>query len=280
MGFVISRPLIFFYLSGLAIFFFFGCAHKTGHDKPDSFDSKTVSSGSQIQAAAPSAKDSPDLEKEDDVFDEFEEEFQSKSIQIADPLAPFNKAMFYFNDKFYFWFLKPIIRGYAAIFPEFARTGVRNFFRNIFTPIRFTNSLLQGKSIAAGNELTSFFVNSTVGILGFGAPAQSKHKIALSDEDLGQTFGAYGIGNGFYIVWPILGPSSLRDTVGFVGDGFLNPISYVDPTEAAITISFYDRVNETSFRIGEYESIKEAAIDPYVAIRNGYVQFRNAKIAE
>jgi phospholipid-binding lipoprotein MlaA len=277
---MISRLPIFFYVSGLALFFFFGCAHKTAHDKSGSFDSKTVSSDSQIQTAAPTAKDSPDLEKKDDVFDEFEKEFQGKSIQIADPLAPFNKAMFYINDKFYFWFLKPITRGYTAIFPEFARTGVRNFFRNIYTPIRFTNSLLQGKGTAAGNELASFFVNSTWGILGFGAPAQSKLKIALSDEDLGQSFGAYGIGNGFYIVWPFIGPSSLRDTVGLVGDRFLNPISYVDPTEASIAISFYDRVNETSFRIGEYESIKEAAIDPYDAIRNGYIQFRNAKIAE
>ena len=92
--------------------------------------------------------------------------------------------------------------------------------------------------------------------------------------------GAYGIGNGFFIVWPFIGPSTLRDTVGFVGDGFLNPISYVDPAEASIAIRFYDRVNETSFRIGEYEAIKEAAIDPYDAIRNGYIQFRKAKIAQ
>ena len=219
-------------------------------------------------------------EIEDEDFAFLEETAEPQQIQMADPLAPFNKAMFYFNDKFYFWFLKPITRGYATIFPEFARTGVRNFFRNIFTPIRFTNSLLQGKGKAAGNELASFVVNSTWGILGFGAPAQNKLKIALSNEDLGQTFGAYGIGNGFYIVWPFIGPSTVRDTFGFVGDRFLNPISYVEPTEASIAISFYDRVNETSFRIGEYESIKEAAIDPYDAIRDGYIQYRKAKIAE
>ena len=277
---MISRQLIFFYISGLALFFFFGCAHKTAHDKSGSFDSKTVSSNSQIQAAAPSAKDSPDLEKEDDVFDEFEEEFQSKSIQIADPLAPFNKAMFYFNDKLYFWFLKPLARGYRFIFPGFIRNGVKNFFRNIYTPIRFTSCLLQGKGTAAGNEFASFFINSTWGVLGFGEPAQKKLKFKLSDEDLGQTFGAYGIGNGFYIVWPVLGPSTLRDSVGSVGDRYLNPIFYVDPTGAAIGIWFYDRLNETSFRIGEYEAIKQAAIDPYGAIRDGYIQFRNAKVEE
>jgi phospholipid-binding lipoprotein MlaA len=117
-------------------------------------------------------------------------------------------------------------------------------------------------------------------VLGFGEPAQKKLRFKLSDEDLGQTFGAYGIGNGFYIVWPVLGPSTLRDSVGSVGDHFLNPISYVDPTGAAIGIWFYDRLNETSFRIGEYEAIKQAAIDPYDAIRDGYIQFRNAKVEE
>ncbi len=72
----------------------------------------------------------------------------------------------------------------------------------------------------------------------------------------------------------------MRDTVGSVGDRFLNPVSYLDSTEASIAISLYDRLNETSFRIGEYEAIKAAAINPYDAIRNGYIQFRNAKIAE
>jgi phospholipid-binding lipoprotein MlaA len=262
IGFMIGRPLILLYVSGLALLFFSGCAHRTAKDQTGPVDLKNVSSVSQIQKSSSPEKVSPDLDERDDVFDEFEEEYKGKSIQVADPLAP------------------PLARGYTFIFPGVIRTGVKNFFRNIFTPIRFTNSLLQGKGTAAGNEFASFFVNSTWGILGFGAPAQKKLKIPLSDEDFGQTFGAYGIGNGFYIVWPVIGPSTLRDSVGLVGDRFLNPISYVDPTRLAIGIWFYDRLNETSFRIGEYEAIKEAAIEPYDAIRDGYIQFRKAKVAE
>lgn len=277
---MITRRFIFLYLFGLALFFFFGCAHKTGHGTPAAPETKTISSDSQIQAAAPAAQNSPELKKKDDVFDEFEKEFQSKSIQIADPLAPWNRLMFHVNDKLYFWFLKPLARGYRFVFPGFMRNGVKNFFRNIYTPIRFTSCLLQGKGKAAGNEFASFIINSTWGVLGFGEPAQKRLQIKLSDEDLGQTLGAYGIGNGFYIVWPVLGPSTLRDSVGSAGDGYLNPISYVDPTEAAIGIWFYDRLNETSFRIGEYEAIKQAAVDPYVAVRDGYIQFRKAKVAE
>lgn len=277
---MIGRPLILFYVSVLVMLFFSGCAHRTVKDQTGPVELKNVSSVSPIQKSSSPEKVSPELGEKDDVFDEFEEEYKGKSIQVADPLAPWNRLMFHVNDKLYFWFLKPLARGYTFIFPGVIRTGVKNFFRNIFTPIRFTNSLLQGRSTAAGHEFASFIFNSTWGVLGFGEPAQKKLKIPLSDEDFGQTFGAYGIGNGFYIVWPVIGPSTLRDSVGLVGDRFLNPISYVDPTSLAIGIWFYDRLNETSFRIGEYEAIKEAAIEPYEAIRDGYIQFRKAKVAE
>jgi len=100
------------------------------------------------------------------------------------------------------------------------------------------------------------------------------------EEDLGQTLGSYGIGNGFYIVWPILGPSTLRDSMGMVGDWFLNPVSYVEPTETYLEIRAVETVNETSFKIGDYESLKEAAIDPYVALRNAYIQHRKKKVEE
>ncbi len=269
-----------FYLTGVALFFICGCAHKTADDQSSFLDPKTVPPVSQIKESPPPEKAAPAIEKKDDVFEEFEQEYKGQLIQVADPLAPFNKVMFVFNDRLYFWFLKPLAQGYAAIFPKFARTGVKNFFRNLLTPIRFTNALLQGKSTAAGNEFASFIFNSTWGVGGFGEPAQKKLKIPLSDEDLGQTFGAYGIGNGFYIVWPILGPSTLRDSVGKLGDGFLNPLAYIESTEVAIAVWFYDRLNETSFRIGEYEAIKKAAIEPYTAIRDGYIQFRNAQINE
>jgi len=121
-------------------------------------------------------------------------------------------------------------------------------------------------------------LNSTVGVLGFGNPAKKYPKLSPSEEDLGQTLGVYGIGNGFYVVLPFLGPSTLRDSVGLVGDGFLNPVYYVKPMEAALGIKAYEILNETSFKIGDYESLKKAAINPYEALRDAYIQHRTSKV--
>lgn len=104
--------------------------------------------------------------------------------------------------------------------------------------------------------------------------------ITLEDEDLGQTLGSYNIGDGFYLVLPVLGPSTLRDTLGSVGDMFITPVTYVNPWELHWGMRGVDTVNSTSFKIGEYEALKDAALDPYVAMRNAYIQGRRAKIEE
>ncbi|MBW2597833.1 MAG: VacJ family lipoprotein [Deltaproteobacteria bacterium] len=216
-------------------------------------------------------------DKSDEDF--FEDEFEEDKVQVADPLSPWNRAMFHFNDKLYFWAVKPLARGYKAIAPDFIRTGVKNFFRNITTPIRLVNCMLQAKGKAAAIEFSRFFVNTTIGVLGFGSPADKYPKLAPPDsEDLGQTLGNYGLGNGFYLVWPILGPSTLRDSIGRAGDFFLDPVSYVEPTEASVGIRAFDTVNNTSFHIGDYEALKKSAIDPYTALRNIYLQVRENKI--
>jgi phospholipid-binding lipoprotein MlaA len=122
-------------------------------------------------------------------------------------------------------------------------------------------------------------VNTLWGIGGILDPASSKDiNLSKQDEDFGQTLGAYGIGQGFYINWPIFGPSSPRDTVGLVADAFLTPYHYLSPWYAGTGVWTYDKVNDTSLNIGDYESLKEAAIDPYVAIRDAYVQYRLKKI--
>jgi phospholipid-binding lipoprotein MlaA len=197
---------------------------------------------------------------------------------VADPLEGFNRAMFLVNDRLYFWMLKPVTRGYRAVIPLEIRTGVSNFFSNLAAPIRVVNSLLQGKPRIAGAEVTRFMFNTTVGVLGFGDPAMQFPSLNPDPEDLGQTLGHYGIGDGFYIVWPLLGPSTLRDSVGDIGDRFLSPISYVDPQEASFALSGYKMVNTLSFRIGDYEALKQAALDPYQAMRNGYIQLRQARL--
>jgi phospholipid-binding lipoprotein MlaA len=207
-------------------------------------------------------------------------EAKSGVIHIADPIAPFNRAMYHFNDKFYFWILKPVAKGYRYVVPTQLRIAVKNFFYNLITPVRLVNCLLQGKFYSAGTEFTRFVLNSSAGMLGFLDPAQNYPQLEAKNEDLGQTFGTYGIGNGFYIVWPFLGPSTLRDTMGMAGDLFLNPVAYVQPTEAAFEITAVNKVNITSFHIGDYEAIKEAALDPYSAIRDAYIQSRAKKVKE
>lgn len=222
----------------------------------------------------------PDEEQPEEVEDWIAEEDEQEVVEIADPIYPWNKAMFHFNDKLYFWVLKPVSKGYSKVVPEDIRLSFSNFFENITTPIRFAGNLMQLKIKKAGNELIRFVYNSTAGIGGLADVARTDLDIRRSDEDLGQTLGHYGIGHGFYIVWPFLGPSSLRDTIGRFGDNFLDPVSYVTPFESRIGINLYDRVNDLSFRIGDYEDLKKSAIDPYVSIRDAYTQYRKKKVEE
>lgn len=209
-----------------------------------------------------------------------EEEEESETVKIADPLRPWNNAMYHFNDKFYFWILKPVAQGYSKAVPEDMRLAVSNFFSNLAMPIRFVSNLLQLKIKNAGNELFRFVYNTTAGVGGLADAAKLDFGIKEHDEDIGQALGSYGIGHGFYLVWPFLGPSSLRDTIGRVGDGFLDPVSYVTPWESSVGIKVYDKVNETTFRIGDYEDLKKSAIDPYVSLRDAYVQYRKKKVEE
>ena len=264
----------------LAFLILSGCAHRKANTTVLPSDPHDAQSVSQNREISSSEEPQSNLEENDEFLDEFESEFEEKAVRVADPLSSWNRAMFHFNDKFYFWLLKPVARGYKAVIPVVVRTGARNFFRNLFTPIRLTSCILQGKVKAGGTELTRFVVNSTVGILGVADPAQKYLKLEMSDEDLGQTLGVYGIGNGFYLVWPLLGPSTLRDSVGMAGDWFLNPINYVQSVEASVAIWSYEKINETSFRIGDYESIKEAAIEPYEAFRDAYIQYRKNKVKQ
>jgi len=219
-------------------------------------------------------------QKNSDVEEDVTEEGEEETVKIADPIYPWNKAMYHFNDKFYFWLLKPVSKGYSSVVPEDIRLAVSNFFSNLTTPIRFVSNLLQLKMKNAGNELIRFAYNSTAGVGGLADVAKKDLDIKRHDEDLGQTLGSYGIGHGFYIVWPLLGPSSVRDTAGKIGDILLDPVSYVNPTETAVGIAAYDRVNETSFHIGDYEDWKKSVVNPYVSMRNAYIQHRKKKVEE
>jgi len=218
------------------------------------------------------------IKNQEEDFDLLEEEVTSQMVEVADPIEPWNRMMYQVNDILYFWVAKPCTQVYTDVVPQPVRLGVRNFFYNLATLIRFVNCHLQGKSDSADTELKRFLVNTTSGVLGFGDPAQDKLGLEPAEEDLGQTLALYGLGDGFYIVWPLLGPATLRDSAAFLGDQFLNPTWYVKPIEVSIGISGGKIVNESSFHIGEYEAFKSAALDPYVAMRQAYIQYRNKQI--
>jgi phospholipid-binding lipoprotein MlaA len=215
----------------------------------------------------------------DSLYDADEGIGTDKFETIPDPLEPMNRAFFHFNDKLYLWLLKPIAKGYKWVVPEPIRESIHNFFSNLAMPVRGVNCLLQGKIKGFGTEMTRFFLNSTLGVAGFGDPAKVLLNIEERDEDFGQTLGFFGIGPGIYINWPIFGPSSIRDSIGSAGDAFLDPMHYVIPhTKYNISIKGGSLVNETSLRLGEYESLKKSALDPYISLRDAYNQYRINKI--
>jgi phospholipid-binding lipoprotein MlaA len=204
---------------------------------------------------------------------------EKPQVRVADPIEPVNRALFVFNDRLYFWLLKPVARGYAFVIPEPVRIGIRNALTNVVMPVRLVNSLLQGKVKGAGRELARFTINTTIGVAGLFDTAKNDWGIAASEEDAGQTLGVYGLGHGAYLVLPVFGPSSLRDAAGLGGDTFLNPLWYLVDFQTGVAIRAGTAVNATSLRIGEYEDIKAAAVDPYLAVRDGYIQHREGQVA-
>lgn len=199
----------------------------------------------------------------------------AQAIAVSDPLESVNRAFFTFNDKLYFWVLKPVAKGYSKILPQPLRIGVKNIYSNIRTPVRLVNCALQGEFTGAWTELERFVINTTVGVVGYGDPARDWWTIEQHDADLGQTLGRYGCGTSIYFVWPLLGPSNVRDTAGYTGDLFLSPLTYVLPEFYwTVAVKAHETVNTTSLREGEYEDFKNASIDPYVAMRDAYAQYR------
>ncbi len=212
--------------------------------------------------------DEQNLDYDDDPFAE-------PKVTIADPLEPFNRISYQFNDKLYYWAVKPVATVYKWIVPEPARISVKQFYFNAKFPIRFINCLLQADFSGAGIEFGRFTINTIWGIGGLLDPAAGGEiKLAKQDTDFGQTLGMYGVGHGFYILWPVLGPSSPRDSVDIAGEYLLDPLSYFGPWYTGIGIRPFKIINNASLVIGEYESLQEAALDPYVAIRDAYAQYR------
>lgn len=188
-----------------------------------------------------------------------------------DPLEPVNRRVYAFNEKVDKYVARPVARGYVAAVPAELRVGVRNFLNNLGYPTVIVNDVLQAKFRQAGRDSTRFLLNTTFGLAGFLDPA-TLVGLPANKEDLGQTFGHWGLGQGWYLMLPFLGPSTNRDLVGRFGDTYTAPVGYADyKTRFAITgVSLVD----TRAQLLGGEGLLEQQFDPYIFIRSAYLQRR------
>uniref|UniRef100_I2Q0D3 Surface lipoprotein n=1 Tax=Desulfovibrio sp. U5L TaxID=596152 RepID=I2Q0D3_9BACT len=210
---------------------------------------------------------------------------------VADPLYHWNKFWFTFNHYFFTGLMRPLSTGYSYVAPRMVRTGLANAYTNFTFPIRFINSLLQLDFTKASREFGRFMLNSTLGIGGLVDVAKSDPNLQPGNEDFGQTLGHYGIGDGFYIVWPLLGPSTLRDTVGLAGDAAANPLTWIfspfavyddgyNPWFWPYVIKASDVFNRLPETLENYDSVVKPAIDPYSAVKDAYIQYRRNAVSQ
>ena len=198
-----------------------------------------------------------------------------------------SRSVFKFNLVFDEKIFEPIAKGYSRL-PQPLKTGTSNFTSNISNLLSIPNSILQGNFKEFGHSVGSVFINSTIGILGFLNPAE---KIGLkpSKEDVGQTLGKYGIGQGCYYVLPILGPTTLRDSLGLVADSFIDPFAQVTIRDKELLgisgnhLNYYSvkgtsAVDFRSDNLTNFESLEKNSIDLYSSFKSIYLQDRENKV--
>ena len=213
--------------------------------------------------------------------------FSSTAKSTEECFEGLSRAVFKFNMAVDDIVLEPVAKGYNKL-PSPIRTGTSNFTSNIGTLLSIPNNVLQGNFKQLGHSVGSFFVNTTVGILGFLNPAE---KIGLKPhkEDVGQTLGSYGIGPGCYFVLPILGPTTARDSIGLLADTFVDPFAHVTIRENELfgtsgnSLDYYSvkGTGAIDFRADNdrnFESLEKNSLDLYSSLKSIYLQDRENKI--
>lgn len=220
----------------------------------------------------------PDLLAEDSAG---ESPTDQQEAEIYDPLEPMNRFFFEFNDRLYIWVLKPITKGYTWVLPLEIRECFGNFFRNLRFPTIFLNAVLQGDLQTSTVVVERFLINTTLGVLGLADVAATEFNIAPKRADFGQTLGLWGMGEGIFLFWPVIGPSNARDSLGVVADSFTEPLPYLhDNRLVDATLYSTNMVNSLSLKPGLYEDLKRYSLDPYVASRQGYTAHRRRLMAQ
>jgi phospholipid-binding lipoprotein MlaA len=193
----------------------------------------------------------------------------------ADPLEPLNRAVYRFNDALDKAVLKPAAKGYSAVMPTAGKIMVSNFFSNLDDIMITVNDLLQFKLVQGYSDGTRFIVNSTIGVFGL-IDVASSGGLKKHDEDLGQTLGKWGVGNGPYLVIPIVGPSTLRDGVGFYFDLYLDPMYYIEDMSTRNQAYLVQKITRRAELLDQEKVMDEAVIDHYEFIRDVYLLHRKS----
>ena len=195
--------------------------------------------------------------------------------EINDPYENLNRKTFQFNENLDEKIAKPIAEIYSK-FPPPIKSGVTNFFNNLEEVDTFINQLLQGKPKESLNDLTRFIINSTIGLAGF-IDVASKIGLERHEEDFGQTLGVWGVGQGPYIMLPVLGPSTLRDTLSRPVSSFLSVTFHMTEADVNIALKSIDAI-ETRERLLEVESLLSG--DKYSFVKDAYIQSINYEVKD
>ena len=209
-------------------------------------------------------------------------DFETSKIEdeIYDPIEPFNRAIFSFNNAADKIILEPVSKGYKKL-PSPVQSGISNFLSNLRMPLVLVNQLLQGQGKNARQSTGRFLVNSTIGVFGL-VDVADKIGLEEKEEDFGQTLATWGIGDGFYIVLPLFGPSNVRDTAGMFLTVTTDPINAYAVSEGEGWVVPLRRtvsaVDQRSKIIDEVNSLRDNSVDYYAAVRSSYYQNRKAAI--
>lgn len=203
---------------------------------------------------------------------------QQGPAAAADPWEPYNRRVHRFNMAVDRSVARPLATTYVKVMPQFARTGVRNFFSNLRSPVTMVNQALQGRGDDAWDTLGRFLINTTVGVGGLFDPA-SAGQVPKRSEDFGQTLGVWGWENSRYVELPFFGPRTVRDVVGMGGDMPLSPIRQIDLDKTRIGLQGLQLV-DTRVQLMAVDALRDSALDEYAMTRDAWLQRRSFQIKQ
>ena len=203
----------------------------------------------------------------------------STGVQDNDPYEGYNRAMFSFNEKVDKYALKPVAQGYNAVTPPPVRSWAGSFLSNLGDVWIGANNLMQGKATQGFSDWGRFLTNSTLGLFGFFDVA-TDFGLPKHDEDFGQTLGKWGVGEGGYVMLPLLGPRTLRDTGGLVVDWSLGSVLKIKDAATRNSIMGLSIVDARARLLGTEKTLEEATLDKYAYVRDFYLQQRRYKVTD